>query len=87
MDVEFASLLSVVLPLPMNGMAVLNHELLPIPPVFAGCSDVGSGAWVAWGSAVAVVATLLGVSLDLPAVAGVAEAPEMELRAFVVERS
>lgn len=93
LEVGVASLVSVGFPLPMKGRAVLNQELLPIPPVFVGCSGVESDtSLVACGSEVAVPTLLSGVSMDLP-VAGVADAvlgvipPETELRALVVERS
>jgi hypothetical protein len=57
--VEGVSLLSVVfLPFPM-GRAELNHELLPIPPVFDDCSIVVG--------AVVSVMLLVEVLVDLPA--------------------
>lgn len=55
--VVFTLLLSGSFLPPMNGIAVLNHDLLPMPPVFADSSVV------VWGSVRVVVA---GVSVDLP---------------------
>lgn len=56
---EGDSLLSVVfLPFP-PGRAVLNHELLPIPPVFDDCSEVVGS--------VVVVKLLVEELVDLPA--------------------
>ena len=55
--VEGVSLLSVVfLPLPI-GRAELNHELLPIPPVFGDCSVVVVGE---------LVLPVMSLVVDLP---------------------
>jgi hypothetical protein len=59
--VEGVSLLSVAfLPLP-TGRAELNHELLPIPPVFGDCSVL------VVGEVVVPVKLLVEVLVDLPA--------------------